>query len=189
MTKTSAGWSGIGKMSEFFTERSSVKSKKFVEDCVNSTPDGNMAYVANEPSLDFFGSIAQSKKGIVQQPSSTQLPNSHSNLKTNGQVETNINLPVHEPQEPSSRTNVINNAHVANNIMQEQRQLQYAPPSPPMNWYANSSKRSKHSPTTVSSNNALRWFTVRSLIPSQVEHAGTVEFSQPSAFTTFKGTR
>ena len=47
----------------------------------------------------------------------------------------------------------------------------------------------KHSPTTVSSNNALRWFTVRSSVPSQVQHAGTVEFSQPSAFITFKYTR
>ena len=52
-------------------------------------------------------------------------------------------------------------------------------------WYANSTKHPKHSPTTVSSNNALRWFTVRSSIPSQVELAGTVEFSQPSVFTTF----
>ena len=45
--------------------------------------------------------------------------------------------------------------------------------------YANYTKRPKHSPTTVSSNNAIRWFKVRSPIASQVEHAGAVEFSQP----------
>ena len=89
-----------------------------------------MADVANEPSLHFSGSIAQSNQAIVQRPSSTQLPNSHSNFNTHGQVEANIKLPVHEPQEPSSRTNVTNDAHVANNIMQEQQQPQYTPPSP-----------------------------------------------------------
>ena len=35
-----------------------------------------------------------------------------------------------EPQEPSSRANVTNNAHVAKNIMQEQQQPQYTPQSP-----------------------------------------------------------
>ena len=109
-------------------ERSSVKSKKLVQDWVNSSPAGN------EPSLHFSGSIAQSNQAIVQRPSSTQLPNSHSNFNTHGQVEANINLPVHEPQEPSSRTNVTNDAHVANNIMQEQQQPQYTPPSPPVNF-------------------------------------------------------
>ena len=92
-----------------------------------------MADVANEPSLHFSGSIAQSNQAIVQRPSSTQLPNSHSNLNTHSQVEVNINLPVHEPQEPSSRNNVTNEAHNANNIMQEQQQPQYTPPSPPIN--------------------------------------------------------
>ena len=131
MTKSSADGSGTGKMSGLFTERSSVKSKKLVQDWVNSSPAGNMADVANEPSLHFSGSIAQSNQAIVQRPSSAQLPNSHFNLKTHGQVEANINLPVHEP---SSRTNVTNDAHVANNIMQEQRQPQYTPPSPPINF-------------------------------------------------------
>ena len=129
MTKSSADGSGTGKMSGLFTKRSSVKSKK-----LNSSPAGNMADVANEPSVHFSGSIAQSNPAIVQRPSSAQLPNSHFNLNTHGQVETNINLPVHEPQEPSSRTNVTNDAHVANNIMQEQRQPQYTPPSPPINF-------------------------------------------------------
>ena len=45
-----------------------------------------------------------------------------------------INLPVHEPQEPSSRTDVTNDAYVANNIIQESRQPQYTPPSPPINF-------------------------------------------------------
>ena len=80
-----------------------------------------MADVANEPSLHFSGSIAQSNQAIVQRLSSAQLPNSHFNLNTHGQVEANTNLPVHEPQEPSSRTNVTNDAK---NIMQEQRQPQ-----------------------------------------------------------------
>ena len=93
-----------------------------------------MADVANEPSLHFSGSIAQSNQAIVQRPFSTQLPNSHSNFNTHGQVEANINLPVHEPQEPSSRTNVTNDAHVANNIMQEQQQPQYTPPPSPINF-------------------------------------------------------
>ena len=131
MTKSSADGSGTGKMSGLFTERSSVKSKKLVQDWVNSSPAGNMADVANEPSLHFSGSIAQSNQAIVQRPSSAQLPNSHFNLNTQGQVEANINLPVHEP---SSGTNVTNDAHVANNIMQEQRQPQYTPPSPPINF-------------------------------------------------------
>ena len=93
-----------------------------------------MADVANEPSLHFSGSIAQYNQAIVLRPSSTHLPNSHSNFNTHGQVEANINLPVHEPQEPSSRTNVTNDTHVANNIMQEQQQPQYTPPSPPVNF-------------------------------------------------------
>ena len=130
MTKSSADGSGTGKMSGLFTERSSVKSKKLVQDWVNSSPAGNMADVANGPSLHFSGSIAQSNQAIVR-PSSAQLPNSHFNLNTHGQVEANINLPVHEP---SSGTNVTNDAHVANNIMQEQRQPQYTPPSPPINF-------------------------------------------------------
>ena len=124
MTKSSADGSGTGKMNELFTERSSVKSKKLVQDWVKSSPAGNMADVANEPSLHFSGSVAQSNQAIVQRPSSTQLPNSHSNFNTHGQVEANINLPVHEPQEPSSRTNE------PNNNMQEQEQPQYTPPSP-----------------------------------------------------------
>ena len=133
MTKSSADGSGTGRMGGLFTERSSVKSKKLVQDWVNSSPAGNMADVANEPSLHFSGSIAQSNQAIVQRPSSTQLPNSHSNFNTHGQVEANINLPVHGPQEPSSRTNVTNDAHVANNIMQEQQQPQYTPPSLQLN--------------------------------------------------------
>ena len=133
MTKSSADGSGTGKMSGLFTERSSFKRKTLVQDWVNSSPAGNMAHVANEPSLHFSGSIAQSNQAIVQRPS-TQLPNSHSNLNTHGQVEANINLPVLEPQEPSSRNNVTNDAHNANNIMQEQQQPHYTPPAPQINF-------------------------------------------------------
>ena len=68
MTKSSADGSGTGKMSGLFTERSSVKSKKLVQDWVNSSPAGNMADVANETSLHFSGSIAQSNQAIVQRP-------------------------------------------------------------------------------------------------------------------------
>ena len=143
-----------------------------------------MGVVANEPSLHFSGPIAQSNQAIVQRPS-TQLPNSHTNLNTYGQVEANIKLPVHEPQEPSSRNNVTNDSHNARAATASI----YASITTNKLGYANSTKRPKHSPTTVSSNNALRRFTVRSSIPSQVEHAGTVEFSQPSAFTTFRYTR
>ena len=107
-------------MSRLITERCSVKSKKLVQNWVNSSPAGKMADVANEPSWHFSGSIAQNNQAIVQPPSSTQLPISHFNLNTHGQVEANINLPVHEPQEPNGRTNVTNDAHVAKNIMQEQ---------------------------------------------------------------------
>ena len=121
MTKASADVSGTGKMSEVFTERSSVKSKKLAQDWVNSSPAGNMADVANEPSLHISVSIAQSNQAIVSRPFSTHFPNSHPNLNTHGQVEANINLPVHEPQEPSSRSNVTNDAHKANNIKQEQQ--------------------------------------------------------------------
>ena len=133
MTKSSADGSGTGKMSKRFTERSSVKSKKLVQDWVNSSPTGNMADLVNEPSLHFTGSIAQSNLTIVPCPSSTQPLNSHSNLNTHGQIEANINLPVHEPPAPSSRTNVTNNAHIVN-IMQEQQQPQFTPPSQPINF-------------------------------------------------------
>ena len=54
MTKSSADGSGTGKMSGPFTERTSVKRKKLVQDWVNSSPAGNMADVANEPSFAFF---------------------------------------------------------------------------------------------------------------------------------------
>ena len=93
-----------------------------------------MADVANEPSLHFTGSIAKSNQAIVPRPSSTQPLNSHSNLNTHGHVEANINLLVHEPQEPSSRTNVTNNAHIENNIIQEQQQPQNTAPSPSINF-------------------------------------------------------
>ena len=134
MTESSADGSGASKMSGLFKERSSVKSKKLVQDWVDSSRAWNMEEVANEQSLHFSGSIAQSNQAIVQQPSSAQLPNSHFNLNTHGQVEANINLPVREQQEPSNRTNVTNDAHVANNIMQEPRQPQYTPASPPINF-------------------------------------------------------
>ena len=134
MTKSAADGSGTGKMSKFFTERSSVKSKKLFQVRINLSPAGNMADVPNEPSLHFSGSITQSNQAILQRPSSTQPLNSHSNLNTHGQVEANINLTVHEPHEPISRINVTNKARVANNIMQEQRQPQYTPPSPPINF-------------------------------------------------------
>ena len=134
MTKSSADGSGTVKMRGLLTERSSFKSKKLVQDWVNLSPAGNMADVANEPSLHFSDSIAKSNRAIVYRPSSTQLPNSHFNLNTRGQVDANINLLVHEPQEPSSRTNVTNDAYVANNIMQVQRQPQYTPPTPPKNF-------------------------------------------------------
>ena len=146
MRKSSADGSGTGKMSGLFTERSSVKSKKLVQDWVNSSPAGNMADVANEPSLHFSGSIAQSNRAIVQRPSSTQLPNSHSNFNTHGQVEANINLPVHEPQEPSSRTNVTNDAK--QHHARAAAASKYASITNKL-WYANSTKRPKHSPTTV----------------------------------------
>ena len=93
-----------------------------------------MADVANQPSLHFSGSIAQSNQAILSRLSSNQPLNSHSKLNTNGQVEANINLLVHEPREPSSRSNVTNDAHNANNIMQEQQQPQFKPPSPPINF-------------------------------------------------------
>ena len=132
MTKSSADGSGIGKMSKLFTDRSSVKSKKLVQDWVNSSPARNMADVAIEPSLYFSGTIAQSNQAIVPRPSSAQPLNSHSNLDT--QIEAHINLPVNESQETSSRTNVTSNAHVANNIMEEQKQPQNTPLSPPINF-------------------------------------------------------
>ena len=54
MTKSSIDGSGTGKISRLFTERSSSKSKKLVQDWVNWSPAGNMADVANEPRLHFF---------------------------------------------------------------------------------------------------------------------------------------
>ena len=117
-TKPSSDGSSTGKTSPLFTERSSIKSKKLVQDLINSSPSVNMADVSKEPSLHFSSSIAQSNQAIVPRPSSTQPLFSHSNLNTLGQVEPNVNLPIHDLQEPSSRTIVTDNAHVANNIMQ-----------------------------------------------------------------------
>ena len=79
-----------------------------------------MADVANEPSVHFVGSIALSNQEIVPRSSSAQPLNSRSNINIHGQVETNINLSVHRPEYKSNRINVINNAHIANNIMQNQ---------------------------------------------------------------------
>ena len=79
-----------------------------------------MLDVANYSSLLFSGSIAQSSQAIFPRLSSTQPLNSHSNLNTPSQVEANINLSVQKPKELGSRTNVINNALIQNNIMQEQ---------------------------------------------------------------------
>ena len=130
MTKPQSDASSTGKTSKLFAERISDKSNKIVKDCVNSSPIGNMADIANEPSLHFSGSIAQSNQATVLHPFSIQTLNSRSNIKRPGQFEGNINLPVHEHQEPSCRTNVTNNAHIANNIMQKQQQPKFTPPSP-----------------------------------------------------------
>ena len=86
MTKSSADGSGVGKMSQFFTEKISLKTKKPVQDWVNSSPAGNMADDANKPSLHFSASIAQINQAIVQRPSSTQPLNSNSSVNTHGQV-------------------------------------------------------------------------------------------------------
>ena len=93
-----------------------------------------MADVANEQSFHFSGSIAQSNPAVFSRPSTTQPLNSNSNLNTHGKFEANFNLPVYEPLEPISRTNVTTNVHVANNIMQEQEQPQFTPPSSPINF-------------------------------------------------------
>ena len=101
MTKPSLDGSSTGKSSKLFTEIGSVKSKKLVRDCVNSSTARNVADVANQPSLHFSGSIALSNQVIVSRPSSTQPLNSHFDLKTHSQVEANTNLSVHEPQQPN----------------------------------------------------------------------------------------
>ena len=132
MKKSSAHGSGMGKKNKLLKERSSVKSKKTVQDWVNLSPVRKIADVLNEPILLISGSISQSNQAIAPRPSSFQPLNSHSNLNTHGQVETNINLSVQRPEDSSIRTNVTNNAHIAN-IIQEQQQLQYTPPSPPIN--------------------------------------------------------
>ena len=57
MTKSSADGSGTGKLNKHFTERSSDKStraRNLFKIAVKSPPAGNMADVANEPSLCFM---------------------------------------------------------------------------------------------------------------------------------------
>ena len=134
--------------------------------------------------LHFSGSIAQSNQAIFLRPSSTQLPNSHFNLNTHGQVEVNINLPVYEPQEPSSRTNVTNDAHVAKNIMQEPRQPQNTPPSPPINFGM---------PTQLNAPNTARQLSqaLMHFDGLQLVHQFPRRSSMPGQlnFTTFKYTR
>ena len=72
MAKPSSDGSTTGKMSELFTERSSVKRNKIVLDWVISSLAVNMADVANEPILHLSGSAAQSSQAIVPRRSSTQ---------------------------------------------------------------------------------------------------------------------
>ena len=113
MREPSSDESSTGKMSEFFTD-----SKKLFQDGVNSSSAGNIADVANEPSLHFLGSITQPHQAIAPRPSSAQPLNSYSILNTNGHVEANINLRVQDTDDPSSRNNVTNKATIAN-IMQD----------------------------------------------------------------------
>ena len=68
MTKSSADGSDTGILSELFTERNKVKSKKLVQGCAKSSPAGNIADVANEPSLHLSGFIAQSNQATVFRP-------------------------------------------------------------------------------------------------------------------------
>ena len=128
MIKLPSDGSSTAKTSEFSTVKTSVKSKKLAQEWVNSSPSGKMADVAKEPSSPFSGSFCSSVflqlKQLFLRLSSTQPLNTHSNLNTHGQIEINFNLPVHEPLEPSCGTNVTNNAHVANKIMQELQQPQ-----------------------------------------------------------------
>ena len=91
MTNPSSDGSGMGKTSEIFPEICSVKSKKRVQDWVNSSPAGNMADVATDPSLNFCCGIALPNQAIFPPPSSTQPLNSHSNLNKNCQVQAKIN--------------------------------------------------------------------------------------------------
>ena len=129
--------------------------------------------------MHFSGSIAQSNQAIFPRRSSTQPLNSHSNLNKHGEVEANINPPVHEPQEPSSRTNVTNNADFKQYQARAATASIYASITIKF-LYSNSTKRPKHSPKTVSSNNALRWFKFISPIHSQVEHAQQLNLVSPS---------
>ena len=95
ITKSSADGSRTGKMSGLFTERSSIKSKKLVQDWVNSSTARNMLLMLQTNRvLHFFGSIAQSNQTIVQRPSSAQLPNSHFNLSTHGLRPTSTSLSI-----------------------------------------------------------------------------------------------
>ena len=63
MTKSSADGSGVGKMSGLFTERSSVKNKKIVQDCVNSSPAGNIWLMLQTNRVCVF---------LVQSPNQTK---------------------------------------------------------------------------------------------------------------------
>ena len=134
LTKPSSDRSSSVQTSELFIERSSLKGKKLVQNWVNSSPAVNKADVASKPSLHLSRCIAQPSQANVPRPSSTQHLNSHSKHNTDGQAEANTNIPVQEPQEPSRRTNLTKNAHFAKNIMQEQQQPQYTPPSAPKNF-------------------------------------------------------
>ena len=73
MTKSSASGFDTGKLSELFTERNTVKSKKLVQDWVISSPTGNLADIAIEPLLHLSGSITQSNQANVFGASSAQL--------------------------------------------------------------------------------------------------------------------
>ena len=54
-----------GELNELFTEKNNFKSKKFVQDWVNSSPSANLSDPEIEPSLHLSGSITNQIKQLL----------------------------------------------------------------------------------------------------------------------------
>ena len=129
MTKTSADGSGTGKRASSLRKEVQSREKNLFKIGLFRHQPGTWQKLQTNRVCTF----------LVPSPNPTKQLSDV--LQLNFQTYTrssihkaNINLHVHEPQELSSRNNVTNDANKANNIMQEQQQPEYTPPSPPISF-------------------------------------------------------
>ena len=95
------------------------KSENFFQDCVEGSPSGNLAYIANEPNLHVSGYIAQSN-----QTTAILLPLFNLTTHKNGLVDANISLTIRRLEETSKRKKVNKKTNLGTNNLHEQTQPQ-----------------------------------------------------------------